>query len=315
MRVGQNPSKSENKIHKPHNITVCTITYIPFISGYFSQSLEVLKKSLSTLWANTELEFDLMVFDNNSCDEVKTFLIAEQTAGRIQYLTLSDKNIGKGGAWNYLFGAAPGSIVAYSDSDIEYQRGWLKQSLQQMNTFPRVGMVTGRPIYSPPEYFTATLKWANETKGVELEKSPGLIAWDIFEQHTSSLGLSEAAAREEFETCDVYKMSFEGCSAFMGAGHFQFVSSKALLKQLPHFDWDKPLGPDRELDTWFNDNDYLRICLDTPLVRHMGNRLSLSDSAKKSTLSPIKRRLLNNKIIRAVLLRIYNKIFKLYFEN
>ena len=38
------------------------------------------------------LPFDLMVFDNGSCPEVREFLVKEKEEGRIQYLILSEKH-------------------------------------------------------------------------------------------------------------------------------------------------------------------------------------------------------------------------------
>ncbi|MBT3240600.1 MAG: glycosyltransferase [Chloroflexi bacterium] len=315
MRVGQNPAKSEKTIAKPRNITVCTITYIPFLSGFYEQSLDVLKESLNSLWSNTKVPFDLLVFDNNSCKEVKEYLLEEQANGRIQFLTLSDQNIGKGGAWNYIFNAVPGEIVAFSDSDIFYEEGWLKESINVMEIYPKVGMVTGRPIYSSPEYFTATIEWADSDKNAKLLKAPAQIPWEIFEQHTNSLGLSDEFARNEHETGDIYSIKYQNLNVVMGAGHFQFVSKRSLLKQTGPYNWDKPLGPDRELDVWFNDNGYLRLCLNKPLVRHMGNRLEKKSGFQSSTKGSLKKRILNNRIVRAVLLRTYNRIFKLYFED
>jgi len=64
------------------------------------------------------LPFDLMVFDNGSCAEVRDFLIKEKEEGRIQYLILAEKNMGKGGAWNTMLAGAPGEIIAYTDSDV-----------------------------------------------------------------------------------------------------------------------------------------------------------------------------------------------------
>ena len=49
-----------------------------------------------------------------------------QSQGRIQYLMLSQHNLGKGGAWNMIFQAAPGEWLAYTDCDaLFFDPGWL----------------------------------------------------------------------------------------------------------------------------------------------------------------------------------------------
>ena len=99
MRLGQNPAKTIEHAKQPQAITAAVITYIPFLSGYYAQSLDVLKICLESLLTNSDLPFDLMVFDNGSCDEVVKYLTELQHEQEIQYLVLSDQNIGKVGAW------------------------------------------------------------------------------------------------------------------------------------------------------------------------------------------------------------------------
>jgi cellulose synthase/poly-beta-1,6-N-acetylglucosamine synthase-like glycosyltransferase len=123
MRTGQNPAKSVNKVAKPQRITVAVLNYIPFISGYYADMLNVLQTGLGSIWANTDMPYDLMVFDNGSCSEVKDYLNNQVKEGRIHYLILSEKNLGKGGAWNVILNAAPGEVIAYTDNDCYFYPG------------------------------------------------------------------------------------------------------------------------------------------------------------------------------------------------
>jgi len=158
MRLGQNPAKAIDHVAKPARVTVAVVSYIPFLGGYYSQSLDVLKACLESIWSNTDQPYDLLVFDNASCAEVRTYLAAQQQEGRIQFLLLSEKNIGKGGAWNFIFAGAPGEIIAYADSDIYFLPGWLPAQLKVLETFPNPGMITGMPMWSPAEYSTSTVR-------------------------------------------------------------------------------------------------------------------------------------------------------------
>ena len=160
MRKGQNPAKFVKEVAKPERITVAVLNYIPFLSGFYAEALDVLKVSLESMRNEPGLPFDLMVFDNGSCPEVRDYLVGEKEAGRIQYLILSEKNMGKGGAWNVILAGAPGEIIAYADSDILYYPGWLSRSVELLETFPKVGMVTARPFRTNPEFHTSTREWA-----------------------------------------------------------------------------------------------------------------------------------------------------------
>jgi len=123
MRKGQNPAKFVKDVPHPERITVALLNYIPFLSGFYAETLDVLKVCLNSIHKDAGLPFDLMVFDNGSCSEVRDFLVSEKGAGRIQYLILSDKNVGKGGAWNVMLPGAPGEIITYTDSDVLSQCG------------------------------------------------------------------------------------------------------------------------------------------------------------------------------------------------
>ena len=126
------------------------------------RTLDVLKVSLESMRKDAGLPFDLMVFDNGSCAEVRDFLVNEKEEGRIQYLILSEKNMGKGGAWNVMLTGAPGEIIAYTDSDVLFSPNWLSRSVEILETFPNVGMVTARPFRTPPEFYETTSQVGEE---------------------------------------------------------------------------------------------------------------------------------------------------------
>jgi len=89
MRIGSNPVKIKKpSLSPPQPVTVVIITYIPYLSGYFQNSLEVLSRALKSIWENTEEAFDLLVFDNGSCNEVREYLISQNESNKIQYLML-----------------------------------------------------------------------------------------------------------------------------------------------------------------------------------------------------------------------------------
>src|SRR5690606_4807800 len=140
---------------------------------------DVLKVCLGSIRENTEGEYDLLVFDNGSDPEVQAYLLEEHQEGRIQYLFLSEKNLGKGGAWNVILSGAPGEIIAYTDSDAYFYPGGLPRSLQLLETCPNVGMVTARPFRTKGEYSTATVAWAEQTPGVTVERGH-FIPWEVF---------------------------------------------------------------------------------------------------------------------------------------
>lgn len=270
MRIGQNPAKFIKSVVQPQRITVAVVTYIPFLSGYYAQSLDVLKVCLNSIWENTVLPYDLMVFDNGSCPEVRNYLSEARDRSRIQYLVLSEKNIGKGGAWNFIFGAAPGEYIAYADSDVYFYPGWLAPQIGILEIFPDTGMVTGMPMWTPSEFSTATVQWAEANPDVQLERGK-FLAWEDYWRHARSLGADEVKARAHFDASDDIVVIRDGKRYFVGAAHFQFVARKSALQSVIPIPSQRPMGQVRLLDIALNEHGYLRFSTPEWWVRHIGN--------------------------------------------
>jgi glycosyltransferase involved in cell wall biosynthesis len=315
MRKGQNPAKFVKEVTKPERITAAVLSYIPFLSGFYAESLDVLNVCLTSLRKDAGLPFDLMVFDNGSCPEARDYLINEKESGRIQYLILSEKNIGKGGAWNIILAGAPGEVIAYADSDVLFSPGWLARSVEILETFPNVGMVTARPFRTPPEFYGATLDWAS--KKAVLEEGQ-FIPWDTFLEFNLSLGQTERENRKVYAETKDWRIQYKGVTAMAGGSHWQFTAYKARLQQFLPFNMDKPMGQVRQLDRRMNEAGLLRLMVSDPLAMNMSNTLGylrgeLGEQRPKSGTG-IGQRLLELAPVKKALLAIYNRIFNWYYS-
>jgi GT2 family glycosyltransferase len=314
MRVGHNPARFVDKVDQPAAITVAVVNCIPFRSGSYEQSLEVLKVVVECLHATREEPhpYDVMIFDNHSCAEVRAYLKGAHDQGKIQYLVLSDKNVGKIGAWNFMFGAAQGEYVVFSDGDIGFRPGWLNASLDLFETFPNVGMVTARPLKTPKAYSTATFEWA-QREGV-LEEGR-FLSREIYWEHARSI----ERLKDEGDPSQPVRMSrvtYSGKIAYAGAAHFQFMCRRKTLQQIIPLQSNYPMRGERALDIAINQMGLLRLMTEQALVWHMGNRLTAD---AQITETPPKKSLLKKFLylpgVRRLLLWLNNRIFRLYFLN
>jgi glycosyltransferase involved in cell wall biosynthesis len=318
MRKGQNPAKFVNDVARPERITVALLNYIPFLSGFYAETLDVLKVSLESMRRDAGLPFDLMVFDNGSCPEVRDFLVREKEEGRIQYLILAEKNMGKGGAWNMMLAGAPGEIISYTDSDVLFSPNWLKRSVEILETFPKVGMVTARPFRTPPEFIESTLKWAKDAERATLEEGQ-FIPWETFLEFNLSLGQTEEENKKVYAETKDWRIYYKGVTALAGASHWQFSAYKSTLQQFLPFDMDKPMGQVRQLDKRMNDAGLLRLMVSDPLAMNLSNTLGYlrgelkQDTGRKKRV-PIGKRILEVGIVKKILLTVYNKIFSWYYS-
>ncbi len=314
MRRGQNPAKFIAGVHRPARVTVAVLAYVPFLGGFFTEALDVLRACLESLWASTPAPFDLLVFDNGSCREAVDFLETARRAGRIQFLVLSEKNLGKGGAWNIIFRAAPGEIVAYTDSDARFSPGWLERSLEILEGYPRVGMVTARPFRTPPDFMTSTEAWAKATPGVEVRRGR-FIPWDDFREFDLSLGQDERAVRDRYESTEDIRLTYRGIEAQVGASHYQFTAYRKVLESFLPFEMVRPMGQVRQLDQRMDESGYLRLMTVQPLVMNLSNSLAPVSAAGpiRSSRRPWVTRAAEWGPLRRLLIGIHDRIFRLYF--
>lgn len=316
MRKGQNPAKQLTTTAKPERVTVTVLNHIPFLEGFYSEMMKVLDLSLCTLRENAGMPFDLLVFDNGSCKQARDYLLSEFESGHIQQLILSDKNVGKGGAWNIMLQAAQGEIVAYSDNDILYQPNWLSESVKVLETYPQVGMVTSRPFHSLPELYTSVIAWGEKTHEAHLEKGH-FIQPEWMREFLLSLGRTEEEIQKDIAEEDV-RLCFKGVTAYAGASHWQFLAWKNTLMEFLPINLSKPLGQVLRLDEMVDRKGYLRLMTDKPYTMNLSNSLDLpveSQTRKSAAQGKKRKRLVDVRLIKSPLMRIYHLIFRLYNEN
>jgi len=282
-RIGINPNRGQQTAYQPSRLTLAMLTYLPNQAGYFAERMTVTRLSLDSLIANTPKPYDLIVFDNGSCPELVNYLCELRDKGLINYLILSASNIGKISALQVIFRAAPGEVVAYTDDDVFFLPGWLEAHLQLLNTYPRVGLVTGFYIRSHLRYATQSIEAF--AKQPEVSVTRGLLIPHEMEQHyIDNMGRSPTSYKQEVAGLEDIQFTYLGVSSLASAGHHQFVAPRQLILQvLPG--WDKNLmGKMIELENAVDQLGYLRLSTHIPVTRLLGNVISAENATEAKQL-------------------------------
>lgn len=272
-RDGINPSRSRTADYHPARVTVAVLTHLPHQTGYFESRLDVTRMTIESILANTTEPFDLWVFDNGSSQPMVDYLCGLREEGRITQLILSGKNIGKPAALQTIFRACQSEIIAYTDDDVFFLPGWLEEHLRVIDTYPRVGAVTGFYIRERMKNgIDSTLSFLDQA-GVQTQR--GLLMPAIWEEeYRVNSGRSQERYDAEVAGLEDIRVTYRDVEAWVSAHHFQFVAPREVILQALPQEWTGMLmGKMVEMDLAIDRLGYLRLCTGRQTVRLMGNVL------------------------------------------
>lgn len=336
-RIGQNPMKWLGETKQPQRITITTIVHLPTLEGYWQQGLKVLQTCLHSLWQHTGHPFDLMLLDNGSCQEVQDYLLQAKREGLIQYLILSDYNLRKLGALDFLLHVAPGEIISFTDSDVYFLPGWLDASLQILQCFPEAGQVTALPTADRMAYYCEHTQ-AGVTKDTTITVQKGnLIPEKYIRAHALSLGVAWEDYQDRLVNREDVLIERNGVQAFVSAQDFQFTTTRQAVQAVlplrlenPDHYYDPLYSP--VFEAKLDGAGYWRLSTTEYLAHHMGNSvpnleeeiawlpaetLVRPEGIKRPVPNPVvkqKGRIRQNRFVRRALKQLNTFSYKLLYE-
>lgn len=327
-RIGMNPARHRKTDYQPADVTVVVLVYIPHLSGYWEHRFDVLKLCLETIFKHTEVPYDLMIFDNACCEEVKGYFKGLQDTGQLRYILSSSENIGKLGALSLISGAVPGKVIAYTDDDTFFYPGWLKAHLDILESFPNVGMVSGSPERTLFDHgIQSNLQFAEEEADVQLHY--GKTIPEVWEREWAiSLGKDVPSYLETVSKLDDIIMERNGQRVYATACHNQFVMPKTIAVEFLQNGWSgRLMGGMNEFDNVVDAAGYLRLTTLDRTTRLIGNLVSpamaeearaysIDIQARSPTLGMNKMAgILRWKPVHWFLQGLYNRLFKILAQQ
>jgi hypothetical protein len=216
--------------------------------------------------------------DNASCSDVRDFLLAEQQAGRIDYLILNATNVGYPNGLLQVLASAPGEYVFYTDGDVYFRPGWMEAHLRIARSFPNVGLVLGVPVRGTADYYTrSTMRWVEAHEAALTTEQGDLIPEEWTAEFATGLGFPgqvERAFGPDWRDKQDYRITYDGTTAFVGGIPFEFLTTRAAIANLPRsHDGHLMDKPEVFLDAVLDEAGLLRLCATQPYAYHIGNRI------------------------------------------
>ncbi len=280
-RLGTNPSRGKTLDFAPPRVTVAVLVYEPNQLGYFQHRLDVTKLTINSIIKNTEKPFELLVFDNGSCEEMVSHLKSLHESGQIDTLVLSRQNIGKLNALWRIAHLAQGEVIAYTDDDVYHLPGWLTAHLEILDTYPNVGAVTGFYIKQRVAMSSdKTLEWVAQqeaAKNLTVERGQ-LIPQKWEEEYMDNSGRTLERYQSEVAGLEDVVVDFKGLKAWVSAHHFQVLTPKKVLievlSEMLDEGWsDQMMGRMVEMDDRMDAKGYLRLTTYAQTMRLLGNTI------------------------------------------
>ena len=280
-RLGTNPSRGKTLDFTPPRVTVAVLVYEPNQLGYFQHRLDVTKLTINSIIKNTKKPFELLVFDNGSCEEMVSHLKTLHENGQIDTLVLSRQNIGKLNALWRIAHLAQGEVIAYTDDDVYHLPGWLPAHLEVLDTYPKVGAVTGFYIKQRVAMSSEkTLEWvAQQEAANNLTVERGqLIPKKWEEEYMDNSGRTLERYQNEVAGLEDVVVDFKGLKAWVSAHHFQVLIPKKViievLSEMLEEGWsDQMMGRMVEMDDRMDAKGYLRLTTYAQTMRLLGNTI------------------------------------------
>ncbi|WP_168191373.1 MULTISPECIES: glycosyltransferase family A protein [Antarcticibacterium] len=272
MRTGSNPQKTQKKIALKTNHRVVVVVFIPALTGYYQNSLEVFELCIKSLILANNGHYSITLVNNGSCSEVED-LIESYSSEEIDCIIHHRQNIGKIDA---LVGAARGAreeLITLSDADILYKPNWDSAIYEIFNAFKKAGSVSPISFRHGLFYGTSSVFKQILFGRIKFSYLPVPENFDDQNKYLSSINWNN----EKNDQVKWPIVSRNGVRAIVGSGH-QVITIKreVLFSTVPKIPSLTLVGGDSEnkyIDEPIDKAGLMRLSTYQNFAYHMGNQV------------------------------------------
>jgi hypothetical protein len=252
-------------------IVISAVTHLPNLEDYHSERFDVIRCSLETMRANAGLDCEVLIWDNGSCAKLKAWLINDYKPDYLMFSRNVGLSIGRASIVNLL---PPETIVAIADDDMFYYPDWLKKQIKVLDTYPKVGTVSGWPVRTQFRFHNkSTIAWGR--KYGQLRKGR-FISEQEERDFCKSVGRDYEGFHFDYTRDDLdLLLTYNRLKAYAAGHHCQFIGRVKTLSPLMRYD-PVAMGSDRPFEKAIDEAGLLRLTTYERTTRHIGNILDKS---------------------------------------
>jgi Glycosyl transferase family 2 len=275
MRIGTNPNNHKTIDLNAASHRVIIPIYIPNTEGYFKDSFSVLKVCIHSLLATINKDTVVSLISNGSSGEVNNYIHELWSQGKIDRAIFNKENVGKMNAIIAETRASFEEFITYSDADVFFDKGWLKQTFNIFQNIPKAGFVSMNPTPRNYSHADSTLFENLFTILFKKTKTSTICKFDDLEHFHKSVGQDNEFTKKMFAGtvfCVGKQVNY-----IIGAGHFCCTIRKTpTLRFVPKEKSYIGVSGGSEtiyLDIPFDKTGLWRLSSPKAYVWHMGNTL------------------------------------------
>ncbi len=275
-RLGMSPQREKLNSRPPRRITLCMITHIPHLAGYYKDRIAITELSLNSMITNVSEDraFDVTILDQNSCREWKQKLSSWQEAGWIDNVIFMGNNVGKLEGLRFLFNSVQSEFIGFADDDVLFFPEWLNIQAEVLS-IPGCELVTGSPVLTKFKFYPVAQEVMKASPSFKVKE--GKVGREYPMRWLEDDGLCRGISPKDYlkvvekEKVKPLIVNYDGTNAWAVGHHMQFLANrKEVLKYLPE-PTNKLMGKMREWDVAMDNAGILQLCTFDRTCRHMGN--------------------------------------------